>query len=128
MPKIIFGIFILLHGLVHLLYAGQSRRLFELQPGMVWPDDSWSFSRLSGDKTARLIAGASCTLCALGFIAGGISILTNQFWWRLMVMGSAIFSTFIFILFWDGKTKKMPDKGLIGIIIDLAILVIAFLF
>jgi hypothetical protein len=29
---IIFGVFIVLHGLIHLLYFGQSRRLFELQP------------------------------------------------------------------------------------------------
>jgi hypothetical protein len=31
------GIFFLLHGLVHLLYAGQSLRFFELRPGMTWP-------------------------------------------------------------------------------------------
>jgi len=37
MLTIILGIFCILHGLVHLLYAGQSRRLFELRPGMVWP-------------------------------------------------------------------------------------------
>ena len=35
MLTILFGIFLILHGLVHLLYAGQSSRLFELQPGMV---------------------------------------------------------------------------------------------
>jgi len=33
----ILGIFFILHGLVHLLYAGQSLRLFELRPGMTWP-------------------------------------------------------------------------------------------
>jgi hypothetical protein len=33
--SVIFGIFITLHGLVHLLYSGQSVRLFELQTGMV---------------------------------------------------------------------------------------------
>ncbi len=37
MLRFIAGAFIVLHGLVHLLYAGQSRRLFELRPGMVWP-------------------------------------------------------------------------------------------
>ena len=29
--KIVLGIFFILHGLVHLLYAGQSLRLFELR-------------------------------------------------------------------------------------------------
>ena len=36
----IFGVFIVVHVLIHLFYFGQSRRLFELQPGMVWPDGS----------------------------------------------------------------------------------------
>jgi hypothetical protein len=35
MSRIIFGVFIVLHGLVHLLYFGQSARYFELQPEMV---------------------------------------------------------------------------------------------
>ena len=50
MLAIIMGIFFVLHGLVHLLYAGQSRRLFELRPKMVWPDGSWAFSQLLGDE------------------------------------------------------------------------------
>ena len=35
--RFVFGVFIVLHGLVHLLYFGQSARYFELKPGMVWP-------------------------------------------------------------------------------------------
>jgi hypothetical protein len=42
------GIFLVLHGLVHLLYFGQSARYFELKPGMTWPDGAWAFSRLLG--------------------------------------------------------------------------------
>ena len=43
MLRFILSVFIVLHGLVHLLYFGQSRRLFELQPGMAWPE-SWRLS------------------------------------------------------------------------------------
>lgn len=35
MPEIVVGIFLILHGLVHFLYAGESIRLFELPSGMV---------------------------------------------------------------------------------------------
>jgi hypothetical protein len=38
MITIIADIFLILHGLVHLLYAGQGWRFFEIRPGMVWPD------------------------------------------------------------------------------------------
>jgi hypothetical protein len=43
MIRLIIGIFLLLHGLVHLLYFGQSARYFDLRPEMIWPDGSWAF-------------------------------------------------------------------------------------
>lgn len=123
MLRIVYGVFIVLHGLVHLLYFGQSWRLFELQPGMVWPDGSWAFSKLPGDKTTRLLTSVSCVLAAIGFVAGGIGILVGQDWWRAVVVGTAAFSAVIFILFWDGKLKELDNQGGIGLLIDIAILV-----
>jgi len=124
MLRIIIGIFFVLHGLVHLLYFGQSRRLFELQPGMVWPDGSWAFSKLLGDGATRWLAGLSCLVAALGFVAGGAGILLMQDWWPPVVATSAAFSALVFLLFWDGKTRKLADKGGIGILINLAILAV----
>jgi len=121
--KFIIGVFMVLHGLVHLFYFGQSRRLFELQPGMVWPDGSWLFSKLLGDDATRVLASISCVLAAIGFVAGGIGILAGQVWWHPVVLASAVFSTGIYILFWDGKMQKLHDKGGIALLINLAILV-----
>ena len=126
--RFIFGIFIVLHGLVHLLYFGQSRRLFELQPGMVWPDGSWAFSKLLGDDVTRLLASISCVLAAIGFVAGGTGILVSQAWWRPLVMGSAAFSAAIFVLFWDGELRKLDEKGGIALPINIAILVAALVW
>ena len=64
MIRIIFSVFIVLHGLVHLLYFGQSARYFELQPGMVWPDGSWALSRFVGDATTRNLASNLLILAA----------------------------------------------------------------
>lgn len=71
MLSFFIGIFIVLHGLVHLLYFGQSRRLFELRPGMDWPDGSWLFSRLFSDETTRTLASVSYIIAAIGFVVGG---------------------------------------------------------
>jgi hypothetical protein len=122
MLKILVGLFMVLHGLVHLLYFGQSWRLFELQAGMTWPDGSWAFSRLLGDEGIRWLASISLVLAALGFVAGGIGILAGQDWWRPVVVGSALFSTVIFLLFWNGKMQRLDNQGGIGILINLAIL------
>jgi uncharacterized membrane protein YphA (DoxX/SURF4 family) len=127
MIRIIFGVFIVLHGLVHLLYLGQSARYFELQPGMIWPDGSWAFSRLLEDGAARNLASISLILAAVGFVAGGIGILAGEDWWRPVAVGSAAFSASIFILFWDGIVQALDNKGGIGILINIAILVVVLL-
>jgi len=121
--RLVIGMFIVLHGLVHLLYAGQSGRRFELRPGMVWPDGSWAFSRLLGDQATRLLATICCILAAVGFAAGGIGILLGQAWWNPAVTASAALSTAMFFLFWNGKLQRLPDQGLIAILINGAILV-----
>ena len=123
MLRFIVSVFIVLHGLVHLLYFAHSRRLVELRPEMVWPEGSWAFSKLLGDEATRLLASISYVLAAIGFVAGGTGILLRQDWWRPVVVGSAAFSAGIIILFWDGAMQMLDDKGGIGLLINLAILV-----
>jgi hypothetical protein len=121
--RFIVGVFILLHGLVHLLYFGQGWRLFELQPGMVWPKGSWAFSRLLGAEATRLLASIACLVAAIGFVAGGAGILAKQAWWRPVIVGAAAFSAAIFVLFWNGKLQRLDNQGAIAILINVAILV-----
>ena len=128
MFSIIFGIFLILHGLVHLLYSGQSLRLFELQPGMTWPDGSWAFAGLLGNEATRFLASTLLILAAIGFVAGGIGIFASQAWWRSTVLGSAAFSAAIFILLWDGHLQSLANKGLVGILINLVILIALLVF
>ena len=80
MLSLVVGIFIVLHSLVHLLYFGQSARLFELQPGMVGPAGSWAFTRLFGDEVTRRLVSIACVLVTIGFVAGGIGIFVTQAW------------------------------------------------
>ena len=124
MLTIIAGIFLVLHGMVHLLYAGQSGRLFELHPGMTWPVGSWLFSRMLGDEAIRLLASVSLVLIALGFISGGAGLFFRQEWWRPMAIGAAALSSVLFILCWDGKFQALDAKGGVGLLINLAILFI----
>jgi hypothetical protein len=124
MQTIILGIFFLLHGLVHLLYLGQSCRLFELRPGMLWPDGAWIFSKLIGDEATRWLASISLALAALGFLAAGLGLFIHQGWWRPVTMASAIFSISLYFLFWDGKFHALSDQGGVGVLINLAILVV----
>jgi hypothetical protein len=123
MLNIVIGSFIMLHGLVHLFYSAQSMGMFELQPGMVWPRGSWLFTGFLKEKEIRKLATIACILAAAGFVAGGIVILLSQLWWKMTVSSMAVFSSLIFILFWDGKLQNLDDKGGIGLLINIAILV-----
>jgi hypothetical protein len=58
----------------------------------------------------------------IGFLVGGVFFITNLTIWQPIVMVSAIFSSMIYLLFWDGKMKKLGDKGGFGILINIAIL------
>lgn len=126
MVRILFGIFLVLHGLVHLLYFGQSARFFELKPSMVWPDGSWFFSRLVGDGTGRILANISLIVVAIGFITAGLGSVFKQTWFSCLAVGAAILSTLIYFLFWNGKMHDLDGQGGVGILINAAILVLLF--
>jgi hypothetical protein len=125
--KFVFAAFLVLHGLVHLLYFGQSARLFELKPGMAWPDGSWAFSKLLGNDPARSLADILLILAAVALIAGGASILLNQGWWRPVVVGAAALSILVYLLFWNGRLQNLDGQGAVGILIDALILVAVLL-
>ena len=122
MPGFVVGLFFVLHGLVHLLYFGQSARFFELKPGMVWPDGSWSFSRLLGNERTRSLASISLILVALGLMVGGIGILLSQAWWRPVVVVAVAFSSLAYILFWNGRMQNLDGQGVVALLINTAIL------
>jgi hypothetical protein len=128
MLRVVLGIFVLLHGLVHLLYFGQSARIFELQPGMVWPDGAWAFSKLLGDETTRRLARIFLVLAASGFVASGAGILLKQACWRPVTGVVALFSTTLYILFWDGRFQNLDNKGVFAILINIALLAILFIW
>lgn len=128
MFKILFALFLVLHGLVHLLYLGQSRRIFELQPGMIWPDGSWAFSRFLTDETTRALAAVVLLLAAIGFVAGGARIFAGQAWWRSLVVGAATLSALIYLILWDGGLQDLNDKGAVGLLINAAILIAVLIF
>jgi hypothetical protein len=111
-----------------MLYFGQSARYFELQPGMVWPDGSWLFSKLLGENGNRTLASVLLVLAAIGFVAAGIGVFASQPWWHLALVGSAVFSSAIFLLFWDGSMQQLANKGGVGILINLAILIALYGF
>jgi len=128
MVTIAMGVFLILHGLVHLLYAGQSLRFFELRPAMTWPDGAWLLSKLLSNPATRLLAAVLLALASIGFIAAGLGLFLQQEWWRPVAVGAAMLSTLIFFLFWDGGFRALDAQGAVGLLINLAVLAMVLIF
>lgn len=121
--RFILGVFFVLHGLVHLLYFGQSRGLFELKPGMLWPEGSWALSGLLGDEATKSVASIACVVAALGFVAAGTALLFGQGWWRPAAVSAAALSSLVLVLLWNGRMQGLDGQGAIAVLINTAILV-----
>jgi hypothetical protein len=126
--RFVFGLFMVLHGLVHLLYLAHSAKCFQLTPGLAWPVGSWVFSRLLGDGMARGLAIIALALAAIGFVAGGVGVFAAQAWWRPVVAGAATLSSVIYILFWNGRMQNLSGQGAIALVINTAILLAVLVF
>jgi hypothetical protein len=120
--RIVYGLFVILHGLVHMLYFGHSNKRFELQEGMTWPEDAWLLSRFLPATTIRFLASSALVLAAVGFLLSGFGILLQADWWRSAVVYVSALSALTTLLFWDGRLHKLPDQGFLGLLINIAII------
>ena len=120
-----FGVVMVLHGMVHLLYAAHSAQRLQLKPGMTWPDGSWVWSRLLPARTVRDQATVTMLLSGAAFVVGAAAVFARQAWWRPVAVVVAALSALAFIFLWDGKKRNLDGQGAIGVIIDVAVLVAA---
>ena len=128
LARIVASVFLVLHGLVHLLYFAQSARFFELKPGMIWPAGSWALSRILGDNGTRALASALCVLVAAGFIVGAAGLLSSQAWWGAPVVAAAVVSALLFLLCWNGQLQNIDGQGAVGLVLDAIILITILVF
>jgi hypothetical protein len=76
----------------------------------------------------RNIAGVLLIISAIGFIVSGVGIFAKQTWWKPAVVSSAVFSSIVYLLFWDGTLQRLDNQGWVGILINLAILAAVLIF
>lgn len=126
--KILFGIFLFLHGLVHMLYVGQSARKFKLQPELTWPDESWVFSRFLPIFRVRILTNFLLTIATVGFLMSAFALLANLNWFQIALTITAIYSSLVYVLNWDAKFKGMDHQGFVGILINMTVVILAYLF
>ena len=108
----IFGIFLILHGLVHIWYVVLSFNIVTYQPDIGWTGKSWLLSPLLSEHALKSITGVLFIIATLLFIISGIGILTSTDNIKTILKIAAIFSTAVLILFWDGHFTLLVKREL----------------
>ena len=126
--NILIGIFILLHGLVHMWYVTLSQGWVAFQSNMGWTGKSWLLTNLLGDQVTRSLATLLYSLSAIVFVAAGVGLMANQEWSRPGLVIASIISSLTILVFWDGSLNMPVEKGLLGLLISVGILIAIFVF
>lgn len=120
--KILLGLFLIVHGLVHLLYFGLSQSYFDLDTPLVgWPQNSWVLSPMLGESSTRSLASLLYLLATVVFIVSGIAVLSGIRADTALVVTASAFSSLVIILFWNGTTERLPDQGFVGVLINIVL-------
>lgn len=126
--EIVFGIFLILHGLVHMWYVVLSQGWVEFQSEMGWTGASWLFTDALGIKLTHILASIFYSVAAVAFVISAVSLFTKQEWARTLIIAASLISVLAILLFWDGKLTQPVERGLLGLLISLGILVAAVVF
>lgn len=119
----IYAIFILLHGLVHMLYIALAQRWIEPLPKSGdFSGSSWLFTRFLGEQGTRTLGTVAFSLVTLMFVITAVGLAFGQAWSPSWLAASAIASSLTVGLMWDGRLQALDEKGFIGVLINIVLL------
>jgi len=120
--KFFFTLFLLLHGWVHIWYLLLAGNVVKYTPDMGWSGQSWLLSGWIGESTSRQVAFYLYLFTAILFTASGIGYSLGKAWYTNMMITSTVLSSVLIITFFDGRFNLLVQKGLVGLIINIALL------
>lgn len=116
------GFLLVAHGWVHLVYIASSQGWFGASAGWAWNGRSWLLSGILEERRILDITGVLFGLVALGFVIGAVGYVFSYDWWMPVLIGSALLSTLLYVVMWDGQFTQLPEKGALGMLINVAVL------
>jgi len=113
MVRIVAGLFLVVHGLVHLLYVTPPPKDDPKYPFV--PEERW-FTRAVGlaPAAAKGVARTLAIVCVALFVIAGIALLANASLWKPTAVGGSLVSLVLMLLFFHPRL-------VFGVAIDVAI-------
>ena len=116
MLQMIFGIFLILHGLVHLLWFVVPWQLTEVD-GLPYTTTIIAGRIDLGGNGIRFV-GFLWILGTIAFVVAGIGLLLSASWWWPVTVGAAIYSLFLCLLGWsESKWGALIDAIIVAVLI-----------
>jgi hypothetical protein len=119
--NLLVGIFLALHGLVHLWYVVLSQGWVDVEDAMGWNGHSWLLSGSLAEGTILSLATVVYVLVTVGFVAGGVGYALQTDWRSPVLIGAAVLSALMLVTMWDGQFDLLVEKGIVGVAINLAL-------
>lgn len=116
------GFVLALHGLVHAWYVVLSRDWVEYEEAMGWNGESWLLTRALPQELVLDVASVLYVVVAVGFVVGGLGYALAQEWATSVLVASAVLSSVVIVLMWDGRFDQLTEKGAIGVLVNAVVL------
>ena len=127
--QIILGLFIIAHGLIHLiflLYSYDEKKATY----MGWSGRSWLLDKFLPSNYTTYLGKATWVLIMILFTASGLSVLNliilNEYSALLITISSAI-ATLAFIVYYNGLSPT-PFHWILGVVINLCLITYVIFF
>jgi len=115
MVRVIAGLFLIAHGLVHLSYVTSKPKDAAASYPFV-PEERWFPRALGlGPSAAKTVAGTLAVACAIAFAIAGIALLLDAALWQPAAVVASLISLVLMVLFFHPWL-------VLGIAIDVAII------
>jgi hypothetical protein len=128
MLRWIYSFFVLAHGLAHMVYVALASGHPVSENSVDWTGSSWLLSGPLGEQLTRTFGSWVFTLVTIGFIITAGGLATRQSWSINWLVGATIASSLALLAFWDGSSTALVDKGFLGLLINVVLLVGLFVF
>ncbi len=119
MLLILYALILLVHGLLFVLYGSFAKE---------WWPRSWLLAGRLDPGMLRVLVLTVLSSCAFLFSIAALGLVMGQPWFRDWLTAGGILSTLSMLTFWDGQFNALDEKGLVGILINIALLIAVYVF
>lgn len=125
----VYTLFVFLHGLAHMVYTALASGWIPAAEGVEnWTGTPWLLSRTLSTQGTRGAGPIIFTALTVVFVIAAAGLALRQRWATTWVAVAAVASCGALLAFWDGNLQSLTEKGVVGLIINIILLVALFVF